>query len=237
MYLYLGLVRPGGARARYSCSLYITQFFNSSNRLFTQSFISSLSFSAGSIRGRFEPRLAASLCRSSSSSRSSRGLRGGRLVFNLKMRIIFVRLAVAVTDLSEYHVHDAAVQDVLNVSHSAVSLQTALTAAVGLGLQFFHNFSGVHILIILINSNFFFLLRLLLSLLGFLDCQLQRRLRLLNRFGFLSHCFDRTGLASLHDVILLDLGQMSLQIILSAELVVTVGAVEYLKSPRERDDN
>ena len=144
---------------------------------------------------------------------------------------------MAVTDLSEYHVHDAAIKDVLYVSHSAVSLQTALTAAVGLGLQLFHNFSGVHILIILINSNFFFLLLLLLllllSLLGFLDCRLQRRLQLLNRFGFLS----RTGLASLHYVILLDLGQMSLQIILSAELVVTVGAVEYLKSPTKRDDN
>ena len=233
MYLYLGSVRPGGARARYSCSLYILQFFNSSNRLFTHSFISSLSFPAGSIRGRFEAWLAASLGRCSSSSRSCRGLRGGRLVFNLKMRIIFVRLAVAVTDLSEYHVHDAAIKDVLYVSHSAVSLQTALTAAVGLGLQLFHNFSGVHILIILINSNFFFLLLLLLSLLGFLDCRLQRRLQLLNRFGFLS----RTGLASLHYVILLDLGQMSLQIILSAELVVTVGAVEYLKSPTKRDDN
>ena len=29
MYLYLGSVRPGGARARYSCSLYILQFFKS----------------------------------------------------------------------------------------------------------------------------------------------------------------------------------------------------------------
>ena len=208
MYLYLGSVRPGGARARYSCSLYILQFFNSSNRLFTQSFVSSLSFPTGSIRGKFEPRLTASLCWCSSSSRR---LRGWRLVINLQMRKIFrkfVKLlaAVRVTDLPEHHIHDATVEDVLYVSHPAVSLQTALTTAVGLGLQLFHNFSGVHVLIVLINPNFIF--RVLLSLLGFLQFRLG--LRLLDWLGFLSYSFDLTGLASLHYVVLLDLGQMSL---------------------------
>ena len=241
MYLYLGSVRPGGARARYSCSLYILQFFNSSNRLFTQSFVSSLSFPTGSIRGKFEPRLTASLCWCSSSSRR---LRGWRLVINLQMRKIFRKfvkllVAVRVTDLPEHHVHDATVEDVLYVSHPAVSLQTALTTAVGFSLQFFHNFLGVHWLNILFNPNLFLhlllhlLLCLLFSLLGFLDF----RLWLLNWLGFLSHCFDLTGLAALHYVILLNLGQMSLKIILSAELVVTVRTVKYLKSPGEREGN